>query len=46
MIARGLGGRMGEGIVRELGMDMYILPFKMENQQGPTVEYRNLLKTL
>ena len=31
-------GRMGEGIVREFGMDMYtLLFFKMDNQQRPAV---------
>ena len=25
-----------EGIVREFGIDMYTLIFKMDNQQGPT----------
>ena len=26
-----------EGIVRELGMDVYTVIFKMNNQQGPTL---------
>ena len=26
-----------KGIVRELGMDMYTLIFKADNQQGPAV---------
>ena len=33
----GMGGRMGEAIVREFGMDMYTAIFKTDNQQGPTV---------
>ena len=32
--------RMGEGIVRELGMDAYTL--RMDNPQGPTVSHREL----
>ena len=37
MVIRGEG--WGEGIVRELGMDIgiHIAIFKMDNQQGPTV---------
>ena len=34
------GERMGEGIVRELGMDAYTL--RMDNHQGPTVLHREL----
>ena len=30
------GGGLGEGRVREFGMDMYSAIFKMDNQQGPT----------
>ena len=29
----------GEGTVRELGMDKYTLVFKMDNQQGTTVQH-------
>ena len=31
---------------RELGIDVYTLLFKMDNQQGPTVWYRELCSTL
>ena len=37
------GGEVGEGLVRESGMDMYTLLYlKMDNQQGPTVEHGEL----
>ena len=26
----------GEGIIREFGMNMYTMIFKVDNQQGPT----------
>ena len=35
---------MGEGIVREFGMDMHI--FKMYNQQGPTIWHWELCSML
>ena len=38
---------MGEGIVRDFGMDMYtLLYFKMDHQQGPTVWHRELCSML
>jgi len=37
---------MGEGIVRESGMDMDTLLFNMENQQGPAVQHRELCSIL
>ena len=33
MVAR---GKDGEGIVKEFGMDVYTVIFKMHNQQRPT----------
>ena len=37
----------GEGIVRELGMDMSTpAVFKMNNQHGPTVEHREFCSVL
>ena len=33
---------MGIGIVRAFEMDTYTLIFKMENQQGPAVQHREL----
>lgn len=41
MVTRGEGCR--EGIVRELGTDMYTLLYlKMDNKQGPTIYHREL----
>ena len=37
---------MGEGIVRESGMDMDTLLFNMENQQGPAGQHRELCSIL
>ena len=37
------GGKLGEGRIREFGVDMYTLRYlKMDNQEGPTVEHREL----
>ena len=44
MVATGEGRE--EGIVRELGIDMYTAIFKMGNQQGPTVQHRELCSML
>ena len=37
---------MGEGIMREFGMDMDTLLLKMDNQRGPSVQHRELCSVL
>ena len=41
-----LGSRMGEGIVRESGMDMYTLLYLKWGTDGPTVKHRELCSML
>ena len=36
-------GRTGDGIVREFGIDIHTAVFKMDNQEGPTVQHMELM---
>ena len=40
------GGRVGEGIVGELGMDTHAAILDMDNQQGRTAQCRELCSKL